>query len=224
MDTWAGLEALIFDLDGTLHFSSELMAAYPRLAVQMAAERLGISLAEAQRRFEESRRSLHTGRNGAVTNTQALVDLAGVTLSEWASYVAAHVHPEAYLDPADYDWLRPLLTQLRRHYRLGIVSNNNRVLAGRILALLSIADCFDAILTISESGRTKPDPTLYRDIAALLGVPPAACLSIGDRQAVDIEPAEEAGMRGALVAGPASLRGLCAELLAAAEPSRESGV
>jgi len=56
----------------------------------------------------------------------------------------------------------------------------------------------------------------------MLGLPPGACLSIGDRLAIDVIPAEQAGLRGALVTGPADLRRLGERLLAAAG-AREHG-
>lgn len=216
MEKWAGLKALVFDLDGTLYDSPRLLAQYPRLAVEFIAGRLGLSRAEAEARFAEEGQWIVRATGHAPSTTRILLTLTGATLEEWATYVAARIDPAAYLDPRDYAWLRQLLRQLRRYYRLGIVSNNNRVLAERILGVLGIRHCFDAMLTINESRRIKPDPSLYRDIAGLLGVEPAACLSIGDRLRIDIIPAEQAGMRGALVKDLHQLRALGEELLAAA--------
>lgn len=215
MAGWAGIQGLIFDLDGTLYDSPELLASYPRVALEMIAERLGISREEAVRRYEEEYEALWRASGIKPSSTRILVTLTGASLDEWAGYLNARVDPADYLDPRDYPWLPGLLKRLHRYYRLGIVSNNNRLLAGRILSQLGVMDCFDAILTTTESGRIKPDPTLYLDMAALLGVPPAACLSIGDREWVDITPAEEVGVRGYLVSGPADLRPLAEELLAA---------
>ena len=53
----------------------------------------------------------------------------------------------------------------------------------------------------------------------MLGVPPAACLSIGDREAADIAPARVAGMRAVLVHGPEDVRRLALALLGESEPA-----
>ena len=216
MERWTDLQALVFDLDGTLYDSPELLAAYPRLAIEVVAERLGLSREQAEERFEAERQAIRRARGVTPSTTQTLLDLAGLNLDEWEGITAARIDPATYLDPRDYVWLPPLLARLHRFYRLGIVSNNNRVLTERILRLLGIQDLFDAILTISESRRIKPDPTLYLDIACLLGVEPAACLSIGDRLDIDIVPAQQAGMRGVLIGGPRDLLPLGEELIAAA--------
>jgi len=222
VDELAGLRALIFDLDGTLYDSPALLAEYPRLGVEFAAARLGLPPEEVVRRFQQELDAL-LGKGGAASTTHVLIHLSGAELDEWGAYVAERVDPADYLDPRDYAWLRELLARLHRRYRQGIVSNNNRMLAERILALLGIRAHFDAILTVTESCRLKPDPTLYLDIAALLGVLPGECLSIGDRLAADIIPAEEAGLRGALVHGPADLPALGDGLLAAAEAREAAG-
>ncbi len=221
MSGWAGLRALIFDLDGTLYDSPGLLQEGPRLAVALISERLGLSLEAAEQRFCEERERIEGKRGSRPSSTEVMLSLTGVSLEEWAAYMSARVDPARFIRPEDYGWLRDLLAALHRRYRLGIVSNNNRVLAERILNVLGILDCFDAILTISESRRVKPDPTLYTDMAAMLGVPPEQCLSIGDRLAIDITPAEQAGMRGALVRGPEDLRALGATLLAAAGECNE---
>ncbi|MDI7276166.1 MAG: HAD family hydrolase [Anaerolineae bacterium] len=217
MREWSGLQALVFDLDGTLYHSPELLAEYPRQAVAFVAERLGEPLQSAAERYARECERMREATGRSPSTTRVLVALTGARLDEWASFLAARVDPRDYLDAADYGWLRDLLGSLRRHYRLAIVSNNNRPLAERILGLLGVRHLFDAILTTTESGRIKPDPTLYVQVAGMLGVPPEACLSIGDRLAVDIIPAREAGLRAVLVRSPEDLRRLGAELLAAAE-------
>lgn len=66
------------------------------------------------------------------------------------------------------------------------------------LAALGAASLFDVVVASGEPGgpvRLKPDPQGYLLAAQRLGVPPAACLVIGDRDDADGEAARRAGMR-----------------------------
>ena len=224
MGDWQGIEALVFDLDGTLYDDPELLAAYPRRAVDLIAERCRVGRREAALLYEETWSAL-AGEvpSGTASTTQALMRLTGVTLGEWAQYLQAHLDPAAYLEPGVPGWMGELFPRLHRRYRLGLVSNNNRMLADRILSLLGIAGCFDAVLTTTESGRLKPDLTLYLEIAGRLQVPVHACLSIGDRPAADIAPARAAGMQAVLVHGPEDVRRLALTLLGEAELAGQFG-
>ncbi|MCL6431713.1 MAG: HAD family hydrolase [Anaerolineae bacterium] len=216
MGRWQGLRALIFDLDGTLYHSPELLAEYPRQAVAFVAERIRVPPEEARERYGQEALRLQETTGRSPSTTQVLVALTGARLDEWAAFLAARVDPGRFLNPADYGWLRSLLSELHEHYRLAIITNNNRALAERILRLLGIRHLFEVVLTTTESGRLKPDPTLYHQVARMLGVSPQACLAIGDRLAVDIIPARRAGLRAVLVRRPEDLRRLGAELLGAA--------
>ncbi|MGQ9681811.1 MAG: HAD family hydrolase [Anaerolineae bacterium] len=214
MSEWQGLEALIFDLDGTLYDNRDLLAAYPRLAVDLIAARRGLARREATLLYEQTWSELAAEEySGMTSTTRVLMRLTGITLDEWAQYLQAHLDPAAYLEPGAPRWMGELFRWLHRRYRLGLVSNNNRFLADRILSLLGIAGSFDALLTTTESGRLKPDYTLYLEIADRLQVPVHACLSIGDREAADIAPARMAGMRAVLVHGPEDVRRLALALL-----------
>ena len=217
MGRWQGLKALIFDLDGTLYDDPNLLAEYPRQAVAFVAERLQLPLDAARERYAGEAQRLRQTTGQSPSTTRVLLALTGARLDEWAGFLADRVDPSRFLDPADYRWLRELLSRLRDHYLLAIVSNNNRVLAERILRRLGIRHLFGVILTTTESGRIKPDPSLYLEVADALGVRAEACLAIGDRLAVDIIPARRAGLRAVLVRTPEDLRRLGAELLEAAE-------
>ena len=42
---------------------------------------------------------------------------------------------------------------------------------------------------------SKPNPAYYREIAALIGCPPADCVMVGNEAMNDIWPAKQAGMK-----------------------------
>lgn len=65
------------------------------------------------------------------------------------------------------------------------------------LAALGVAELFEVVVASGEPGgprRLKPDPEGYLLAAQRLGVPPAACLVLGDRDDADGQAARAAGM------------------------------
>lgn len=93
---------------------------------------------------------------------------------------------------------RGTLALLReRGYRLGLLSNtwwaadwHNADLAAH-----GLAGMLDEIVYTSDLPHSKPHPSVFREVASRLGVPPAACVMIGDRQIDDVEGARAVGMR-----------------------------
>ncbi|MDP9281041.1 MAG: HAD family hydrolase [Chloroflexota bacterium] len=95
------------------------------------------------------------------------------------------------------DTRETLATLRERGYRLGLLSNtwwaaewHNADLAAHGLAAL-----LDELVYTSDLSRSKPDPTVFREVASRLGIAPDACVMIGDRQVDDVSGARAAGMR-----------------------------
>jgi putative hydrolase of the HAD superfamily len=90
------------------------------------------------------------------------------------------------------------LRLLRAHgYRLGLLSNtwwaakwHNADLAAHGLDAL-----LHATVYTSDLPHSKPHPSVFREVAARLGVEPAACVMVGDRMVDDVSGALAAGMR-----------------------------
>jgi len=93
---------------------------------------------------------------------------------------------------------RATLATLRgRGYRLGLLSNTWWASAWHDaeLAAHGLADLLDALLYTSDLAHSKPHPSVFRDLAARLGVDPAACVMVGDRMIDDVSGALGVGMR-----------------------------
>jgi HAD superfamily hydrolase (TIGR01549 family) len=98
--------------------------------------------------------------------------------------------------------LRPDIDGLLRRLRerglgLGIVANQPEKARER-LARAGIGDCFDYHGLSGLTGFSKPDPRAFLAAAEKLGVPPAACIMVGDRIDNDIAPAKALGMAAIL--------------------------
>jgi len=91
-----------------------------------------------------------------------------------------------------------LATLRERGYRLGLLSNtwwaaewHNADLAAHGLGVL-----LDELVYTSDLECSKPHPSVFREIASRLGIPPQSCVMIGDRQIDDVSGARAVGMRG----------------------------
>lgn len=88
-----------------------------------------------------------------------------------------------------------VLTALRqRGYRLGIITNGNSQMQNRKIDVSGLRPLVDLVVVSGDEGVHKPDGELFRRAAARLGVPPHACLYVGDHPVNDIKGAQNSGM------------------------------
>jgi 2-haloacid dehalogenase len=89
---------------------------------------------------------------------------------------------------------RPLLSRLRRAYRLGVVTNGiDRVQRSR-LAVSGLAPFFEVVVTSQGCGYAKPDPRILQVALDAMGVSPRGALYVGDDVATDGGAAAAAGV------------------------------
>ena len=93
---------------------------------------------------------------------------------------------------------RGTLLRLREQgFRLGLLSNTWWAAAWHDADLVAhgLADLLDAVVYTSDLPHSKPHPSVFFEVAARLGVDPAACVMVGDRMVDDVMGALGAGMR-----------------------------
>jgi putative hydrolase of the HAD superfamily len=107
-----------------------------------------------------------------------------------------------------YPEVKPVLDALHGHYRLAVVSNFDRRLYP-VLEDLGIRQYFETIIVSSELGADKPDPFVFTETLARLGLAPAEAVHTGDDPSHDWQAAEAAGIQVYRVERPAiGLEGL----------------
>ncbi len=93
---------------------------------------------------------------------------------------------------------RPLLSDLRRRYRLAVVSNFDYTpTAVGILRDARIADLFEAIVVSDEVGWRKPTRQIFDEALRRLSLAPGDVLFVGDRADIDVLGAQRIGMHAA---------------------------
>lgn len=89
--------------------------------------------------------------------------------------------------------IRALAGALRaRGVRIAVASSSRN--ARVVLERLELLDAFDAVVDANDVPDSKPDPRVFLEAAAQIGVAPAACVVVEDGQA-GVDAALAAGMR-----------------------------
>jgi putative hydrolase of the HAD superfamily len=120
-------------------------------------------------------------------------------------------------EPGKHLWemtIRPIpdalevLTTLKQHYRLGVISNTVGSGDAELIEALEragIRRLIDALVTSRDFGTAKPDPAIYAEGARRLGVPLDATLMVGDRLDTDVAGALKAGIPAVWLRHPGAI-------------------
>lgn len=196
------LTTILFDAGGTLVFPS-----FRRIADELAAAGAAVALpllerADAQvRRGLDSREVIATTDDGqrfrryleALGRAAGLVAIPDQALARLQAYHDVHNLWEDV--PPD---VPEALRQLRKQFRLGVVSNANGTVRAK-LERIGLAPFFEIIVDSHEEGVEKPDPRLFAVALQRMNVGAAETAYIGDLYHVDIVGARAAGLRAILL-------------------------
>lgn len=175
--------AVLFDLDGTLLDSIELIVASFQHAT---GEHLG-------RPIERAAVIPTIGRPLAAVLEELAPGQGPVLLASYERFLRRHHDRLVRLYPAADD----LLTELRtRRYPLGIVTSKHRAVAQLAFDLTGLDRLVDLVICVEDTPRAKPAPDPLLLAAGRLGLAPADCLYVGDSEH-DLAAATAAGMAGA---------------------------
>ena len=84
----------------------------------------------------------------------------------------------------------PVLPLLQGMLRLGVITNGNAD-----LEVIGLHHHFEYALASARFGRAKPDPAIFLEACAAMGVAPADAVYVGDDLRLDVQGAQGVGMR-----------------------------
>lgn len=199
------IQAMIFDLDGTLVQTERLKAiSYARAAIELCPR--DITEAEVIEAFKEvvglSRREVALGlieRFGLEETARRRMAEFGVGTS-WQAFVQIRlsIYEQMLADPKvlrNNQWPHniALLQEARRtRCKVGLATMSYCPQVQRVLEILNLREAFDFVASRDDVEHGKPDPEIYLLVARELEVSPAECLVIED---------SPSGVKAALAAG-----------------------
>ena len=205
----ASPRALVFDLDSTLYSHP----AYAAFQEEVLVDRLARERGEDRARTAALIARMRAGREAAGlgrTSMGRLFAELGCDIATSVRWRTELIEPSDWLaaDPA----LDEALAALSTRFALALLTNNPRTVGEKSLAALGVRRRFAAVVGLDDTMVSKPAPEPFLAAASLLGVEPSSCVSIGDREDVDLAPALELGMGAILVEGVEEVYGLPAAL------------
>lgn len=195
---WTVIDAVIFDVDGTLFDNVPLRRRMAvRLLGHLLTSRSGWSDVRTLMKFRRTRERLASAGADNIGQRQILDVAAAIGFS--SDQVNAIVTRWIYREPLAYipRYAMPdaasFISKLRnRGIRTGVFSDYPACDKLTVLGIEAEVVC-DA--SAPEIGRLKPHPGGFIRVAELLGVSPHRCLIIGDRDDRDGEAARRAGFK-----------------------------
>lgn len=188
----ADVQAVVFDLDGTLldrrrSFERFVRIQWKRFAGVLDAidqERYVQVLIERDRDGYAPRKGLFVGM---LEQFNLPSGLAEALLNDYRDGFpcACLLFPDA----------AQTLSSLRAsHLKLGLITNGSVRMQSRKLECLALSPVFDTVLISDAEGISKPDRQIFHRALERLGVHPRHAVFVGDHPEVDIAGARAAGM------------------------------
>jgi putative hydrolase of the HAD superfamily len=186
------IKAIFFDIDNTLYDSATLTSMARKNSI-LAMIDAGIEVPEDEISSDLKTIISKFGSNFP-RHYDELMKLYGLENPKIiAAAIVAYEHTKlAYLKPmAGVD---PTLMELKKEFKLGVISNGLRIKQWEKLVGLRIHHFFDAVITSEECGCEKPAPEIFLAALRALDIESGEAVMVGDKYDLDIEGAKRVGM------------------------------
>jgi len=206
------VEALLFDIDGTLYSNHEYGQFQIDVLIDELARVRGQSRQDTERELAQARLEWSEAHGGGSTSLGNAMTALGVDMMTSVAWRERLIDPYRFLsaDPRLRATLLSLTTPrlATRPVALVAVTNNPRSVGTATLDALGVLDLFRRVVGLDDTMKSKPAPEPYLLAATAAGAEPTGCLSIGDRYDIDLAEPLRLGMGAVLVEGVADVYAL----------------
>ncbi len=192
-----GIEAILFDFDDTLIFTSEIFTKYMNEYITKVSDETGI---EYKAINESLRRNNDEEYKKSGVNPHRWVDVVDKMTREFVGHENAIINNLDLLmkiyteEPRIRPGARAVLYTLQTSgTKIGLVTHANTDWTWRKLNFSGMINYFDSILIADENGHKET--THWQSMMSDLGVIPEKCLVVGDSINSDIIPASKLGAK-----------------------------
>jgi phosphoglycolate phosphatase/putative hydrolase of the HAD superfamily len=186
-------------MDGTLYTHEAYLRGQIEGIINRLAQVRGTGFKEMKAAVESFQEKKALERGGRKISLGNVLEDFGISLAESVRWREELIEPALYLH--EDEKLQKALSLLAKKCFLAVATNNPVLVARKTLACLGVTEFFSVLIGLDTCGVSKPHRAPFDKAAELLGVPPEACVSIGDRYDIDIALPLELGMGGILVDG-----------------------
>ncbi len=93
---------------------------------------------------------------------------------------------------------KDVLRKLEAYKRIMVTDSDgclNNYIKNNKIRILGLRKYFDLIVTSNDTGKNKPDKSLWRKGLKKFNLKPSECIMIGDKPEMDLKPTKEMGMK-----------------------------
>ena len=196
------IKAVLFDVDETLFdrilaqkaVLELIIRQLPQVFTGYDPERVLAAFLESDQLYTDMFNSGAASEGSRDKRSRLFLQLLGIdekyTTRITELYVRDYPTVKAHVDGAI-----PVVRELSRKFKLGVVSNGFTDVQYRKLEAMGLRDLFSCIVLSEEFGIRKPDSRIFQRAALLLHVALAECLYVGDSYVNDVVGAKAAGMQ-----------------------------
>lgn len=187
------IKAIIFDLDNTLLDRETSLIFFIKSQYNKFQEELGhINIENYSSTF------IKLDANGMawkdIVYKQMLIELKIANL-EWQTLLDDYV-TNFCNHCVSYEGVKSALDALKtKNYKLGIITNGKYPFQQKNIEALGIENYFSTIIVSEKAGIKKPQAEIFYLSAKQLGIESSQAIYIGDNPRIDIEAAQNAGMK-----------------------------
>lgn len=189
----ANIEAVLFDLDGTLLDRRRSFERFVRDQWERFAHVLRtVDQEQYVQNLIERDHDGYAPRSELFTGMLAQFELPSASADTLLSDYRAGFPSACLLFP---DAAETLLSLRASGLKLGLITNGSLRMQSRKLECLALSPMFDTILISDAEGISKPDSQIFHRALERLDTNPARALFVGDHPEVDVAGARAAGLQ-----------------------------